>query len=271
MRVTVRCPAKVNLFLSVGPRDEVGYHPIRTIFQAIDLFDTLTIESANEDRLTCNWPDLPVSNTVAMAQNLLREFGDVPPLSVHLEKRIPSQAGLGGGSSDAAGLLRAINRFAPIPFSNEKLLEVACAVGADVPFFLVGGRAIGEGYGELLSALDDAPENWLVVVKPDVSISTAEAYRALDEDPFPWLGFPLDGTNHNDFERVMPRECEFWMKHLQFLGAKQVQLCGSGSAVFGIFVSKSAAETANHNLRSRPRIQSWVCRTMTRAESLSIE
>jgi 4-diphosphocytidyl-2-C-methyl-D-erythritol kinase len=270
MRVTIRCPAKVNLFLSVGPKDEIGYHPIRTVFQAIGLFDTLTIESAEGHRITSNWPELPENNTVCKASNLLSEFGDVPPLSIHLEKRIPGQAGLGGGSSDAAGFLRVINHFAPIPFSKEQLHEVARAVGADVPFFLLGGRAMGQGYGDKLTPLEDSAEKWMVIVKPDVSVSTPEAYLALDEEPFPWVDFPLESTSYNDFERVMPSECGFWIKHLELLGAKGAHLCGSGSAVFGMFNSKSGAETANHNLRSRQRIESWVCRTLTRAESLMV-
>src|SRR5256885_14356896 len=111
---SILCPAKINEFLSVGPRDERGYHPIRTIFQAISLFDELTITEAEEDSFACNI-DLPERNTLTKALSLVKEFVDVPPLAITLKKEIPTGAGLGGGSSDAAGLLRRINEFAKFP------------------------------------------------------------------------------------------------------------------------------------------------------------
>src|SRR5205823_4324849 len=105
---SILCPAKINEFLSVGPRDERGYHPIRTIFQAISVFDELTITGAEENSFTCNI-ELAERNTVTKALSLVKEFVDVPPLAITLKKVIPTGAGLGGGSSNAAGLLRSIN------------------------------------------------------------------------------------------------------------------------------------------------------------------
>jgi len=111
MVVRVQCPAKINEFLAVGPRDARGYHPIRTILQAVGLFDELTISDETEkDTFTCNW-DLPERNTITKAWTLGKELAPLPPLSVTLEKRIPIQGGLGGGSSDAAGFLLDVSHF----------------------------------------------------------------------------------------------------------------------------------------------------------------
>jgi 4-diphosphocytidyl-2-C-methyl-D-erythritol kinase len=270
--IIVTCPAKINTFLAVGAKDAASYHPIRTIFQTISLCDRLTVTPSDETRVTSNWDALPAENTVAKALRLLAEFGDVPPLSVHIEKSIPTESGLGGGSSDAAGVLRAINQLASHPFRRDVLCEVAAAVGADVPFFLVGGRAKGEGYGEQITPLEDVPTKWLVIAKPDVSCSTKAAYTALDERDFPFREFPNDLDElYNDFERVMPCECDDWSEHLMLLGAAKAQLTGSGSAMFGAFADESAAQHAKQDLDQRPGIRSWVARTLSRAESLSIE
>jgi len=269
VRVVVSCPAKINTFLAVGPPDATGYHPIRTIFQAISLCDTLTVSDESlepaavavrhEDKrltLTCDWEGLPEDNTIAKARRLLSEYGDLPHLWVHLEKRIPHESGLGGGSSDAAGLLRAASSFAMAPFAAIELHDVAIAVGADVPFFLVGGKARGEGYGEKLTPAPDDPERWLVVAKPDVGCSTAGAYQALDANPYPWRHFPEGDELYNDFERVMPCESDDWMEHLQLLGATGVGLSGSGSAVFGFFADQGSAERAHEDLSARRGVRS---------------
>lgn len=283
MRLSVPCPAKINLFLAVGPKDEAGYHPLRTIFQAVSLFDELTVadtplepETAVREivagglTLTTNWADLPESNTVTKAWRLLNEYVVPPPLWLHLEKRIPDQSGLGGGSSDAAGLLRAINRFLDARLEPRMLHDIAAAVGADVPFFLVGGRARAEGYGEKLTALDDAPTEHYLILKPDVSCSTKEAYAALDERPYPFRDFPENGELYNDFERVMPCESDDWMEHLQMLGAQGVLLSGSGSAVFGRFESEAAVDRALEDLNQRRGFRTWKARSLTRSESLEV-
>ena len=101
--MVVRCPAKVNLFLSVGGRDESGLHSLRTIYQAVGVYDELLVEEAGEESFECDWPQLPSDNTVTKALRLLRELVPLPPLRISLTKRIPAEAGLGGGSSDAAG------------------------------------------------------------------------------------------------------------------------------------------------------------------------
>lgn len=268
------CPAKVNPFLAVGPLDDRGYHPLRTIFQAISLFDELTVEpcEVSLQGITSDWSGLPERNTLSRTLELATEFVQLPPLRVHLAKKIPSEAGLGGGSSNAAALLRILARLSLGPLTPEVMFDIASAVGADVPFFLVGGRARAEGYGERLTPLPDLEERqWLVVLKPQVGCATGEAYARLDERPYPWRDFPASDELYNDFERVMPCDSDDWQERLLMHGAQDVLLCGSGSSIFGRFADKSAADLAAECVRAEGARHVWVCHTLTRSESLAIE
>lgn len=267
--MTVLCPAKVNLSLAVGPPDARGYHPLRTVFQAVGLFDELVINPSSHAAFSCDWPDMPSENTVTKAMRLTEELLGMLPVSVHLTKRIPAQAGLGGGSSDAAGYLRALPRLVQGAFPHDFVRDVALAVGADVPFFLVGGRAFGEGYGERLTPLPDEPRRWLVLAKPDgVGCDTPAAYRRLDAAPREWRTDPPEG--YNDFERVAPCESLDLIERLKSLGAETAMLCGSGSAVFGAFEEPSLAEGAASRLVNEGGSWVEVAPTLTRAESLVI-
>lgn len=269
MRLVVDCPAKVNLFLAVGPKDAIGYHPLRAIFQAIDLCDTLTIDDETaETAIQCDWSELPAENTLTKALRLLGEYVSVPPLKIEIAKRIPAQSGLGGGSSDAAGLLRSIGAFLSVPLRTRDLQDVALAVGADVPFFLVGGKAKAEGYGETLNPLPDCPPRFLVVARPDFDCPTPAAYAALDQQEYLWRDWPEEEELYNDFERVAPSVCKDLASQMVRLGADGSLLCGSGSAVFGLFRVEEVAQKAAARLKSRLVPQAWVARTLTRAESI---
>ncbi|HEY3782959.1 MAG TPA: 4-(cytidine 5'-diphospho)-2-C-methyl-D-erythritol kinase [Fimbriimonadaceae bacterium] len=263
MEVIVQCPAKINEFLLVGEQDSRGYHPIKTVFQAVGLFDELSISQSSADVFVSD-VDLPEDNTVVKAWNLLKEFVHMMPLEVVLKKRIPSMSGLGGGSSDAAGFLRGVRPFLYAQPQESDFMEVAKAVGADVPFFLVGGRARGEGYGETLTPLIDESNGWVVLAMPrGATCSTAEMYQRLDALPR-----SLDRLESgNDFEPVAPAECLDLIVTLKELGAKQGALTGSGSAVFGRFDSQSEAGEAANGLGEG--IWARVVRTLTREESLS--
>lgn len=273
MTFRVLCPAKINPFLAVGPVDERGYHPLRSIFQAISLSDELVVRDCepSEAGIFCDWEGLPQRNTVQKALDLAWEFVQLPPLRIELTKRIPSEAGLGGGSSDAAGLLRVLPRFSLGVLSPEIIRDIAQAVGADVPFFLTGGRARAEGYGERLTPLPDLVEReWYVVLKPEVGCATGEAYARLDANPYPWREFPEGDELYNDFERVMPCDSDDWQERLLTHGAKDVLLCGSGSSIFGRYVDEAAAERACERLRGEGAKHVWVCHSLTRLESLAI-
>jgi len=273
MRIRALCPAKVNLFLSVGPVDGRGYHPIRTVFQAVSLFDELVLEPSEDgrDRLVCDWEDLPEDNTVSRTLRLLREIAPMPPLRIEVRKRIPAQAGLGGGSSDAAGVLRCAPRFSRLPVPEKELFEVARAIGADVPFFLIGGRARAEGYGERLHPLPDPDQRPILVVLPSCRVSTAEAYRQLDRHPRALAPWPEGEIGPNDFEAVAPPDCAAAKTALLEAGAESALLCGSGSAVFGAFASKEARDQARRRLESaRPDWRLWPAEFQGRSASLQV-
>jgi 4-diphosphocytidyl-2-C-methyl-D-erythritol kinase len=266
--MTTECPAKINIFLAVGPPDRRGWHPLRTTFQAVSLSDTLSIKRADSDSLTVEGMDLPAENTLTKTLRLARELFEFPPLAIHLVKRIPAQSGLGGGSSDAAGLLRLLMRWAPEHVQPEDAALVARAVGADAPFFLMGGRAYAEGYGERLAPLPDLPPTPLVLAMPSEFCSTAEAYAKLDEHERPFRERPEgDWTAFNDFERTAPCGSLELIERLQVHGAFSAGLSGSGSAVFGAFESAERAEAAAEQVRSEGAAWSWSGRTLSRAES----
>jgi 4-diphosphocytidyl-2-C-methyl-D-erythritol kinase len=195
----------------------------------------------------------------------------MPPLAIRLTKRIPAQRGLGGGSSDAAGLLRAAGRLLGLPVPERALSEVARAIGADVPFFLVGGTAKGRGYGDLVTPLDDAPTMWLVVASPAGGCETAAAYRKLDAKPRVWRDFPDGCELHNDFESVAPEDSLRLKRRLIDAGALGALLCGSGSAVFGVFDSKEEADQAAEELNAEGIPFAASTRSLSRSESLVIE
>ena len=264
----VPCPAKLNLFLAVGLVDSRGYHPLRTVFQAISLYDTLEIEIAKKNEVICDDPSVPPENTVARTLRLLAEVINIPPLRVTIHKQIPAQSGLGGGSSDAAGLIRAAMKIANLPIPKPELFGLAQTIGADVPFFLHGGRAKAEGYGERLTALPDPQDEWYVVARPEVGCDTKAAFKRLDEKAYAWREFSSSDELYNDFERVAPCESLELIERLLVLGSRDAGLTGSGSAVFGRFSTQQEAETAKDKL---PSPQAWVARALSRAESLRFE
>ncbi|MDR3689566.1 MAG: 4-(cytidine 5'-diphospho)-2-C-methyl-D-erythritol kinase [Fimbriimonas sp.] len=272
MLLRVRCPAKVNLFLSVGPKDARNYHPLRTIFQAIELSDTLLIRDG-EDRhvVDCDDPEVPDDNTVTKALRLLSEVLPLPRLHVTIEKRIPAESGLGGGSSNAAGMIRAAQRIAGLTIPDGELKGIAEAIGMDVPFFLLGGQARAEGYGERLTALPDPEPVWLAVARPSVGCKTAQAYARLDAINRDWRPFSEEDVLYNDFERVAPTECTKFIEKMGELGARDAALTGSGSAVFGRFDSGDAAKTAAERLEDDCQARTWVTRYLGRSESLRID
>ncbi|QYK53011.1 MAG: 4-(cytidine 5'-diphospho)-2-C-methyl-D-erythritol kinase [Fimbriimonadaceae bacterium] len=266
------CPAKINSFLAVDPPDHSGYHPIRSIFRAISLADELSIQDSpsGKDEIICNWGDLPANNTLTKTLRFLRELLPIAPLRIELTKNIPNEAGLGGGSSDAAGLLRALGTVAPHFVTEQYQREVAFAVGADVTFFLTGGAAKAEGYGQFIEPLPD-PEIWhLLLVKPEAGISTPQAYKKLDSTERPHREFPTDLKElYNDFERVAPCICGEIAERLQVHGAKGALLSGSGSAVFGVFETEALAQQAEKHIKSEELGETYLARTLTREESLA--
>lgn len=257
--------AKFNPRLEVGPIDERGYHPLTTTFQTLSLHDKISAQIAAHDSIEFIDGNVPAENTVTKALRFAREVATFPPLAISVAKHIPSEAGLGGGSSDAAALLRLIRTIAPGMMRATDAHEIAQAVGADVAFFLVGGRADASGYGEVLTPLPDPPEEHYVLIMPaTVTCSTKEAYGRLDT--LNWQRGTGQEPNryYNDFERVAPCESLDLIERLQALGAEDAVLCGSGAAVLGRFQSEAEA------LDAAAQVDGWPVRSVPREESLRV-
>jgi 4-diphosphocytidyl-2-C-methyl-D-erythritol kinase len=265
---SIQCPAKINSFLSVGPPDAKGWHPLRTIFEAISLYDVLTIHFGHkEPGIFCDWPGFPAENTLSKTLRLVSESVALPPMRIELEKNIPAQSGLGGGSSDAAGLLKLIHKIFPEALPDYFLKEVALSVGADVPFFLVGGRAKAEGYGEILTPLEDLPNEWAIVVQPRERVSTPDAFKLLDSIDREWHDFDAADAGINHFELAAPPVCHEIKAELKAAGAEFSLLTGSGSAVFGLFGQdeEAAIEAFAQFFGRYPFV--WMGKTLTREQS----
>ncbi len=262
----VRCPAKINTFLAVGPPDERGWHPLRTTFQEIDLADTLSVEMADENSVSFSTKGIPETNTVTRMRDLLRQSVEVPPLRIHVEKRIPPESGLGGGSSDAGGLMKAILALTNTEMAAEAMRETALKIGADVPFFLVGYRAQAEGYGERIEPLPDLPRCELVLARPNEGCPTGEMFRKLDVSSRPFRNFPETDELYNDFERVAPCASLDLIERLLVHGARDAGLTGSGSVVFGRFDDPRSADRAAIAMEKEAP---WVHRghTITRSDA----
>jgi 4-diphosphocytidyl-2-C-methyl-D-erythritol kinase len=286
---SVRVPAyaKVNLRLDVLGRRADGYHELRTIFQAISLHDTLVLESKREPGIDLRIAGNPQlagepgrDNLVYRAiEELGREIKFQQGVRAVLTKRIPVGRGLGGGSSDAAAALLGILRLSRKRVAPERLLEIASKLGADVPFFLQGGRALGIGRGDEIYPLPDQKRREVLVISPhDIAVPTKDAYRWLAEQltnedgPSKLMRFcalcwsPQGGALSNDFEAAVfpryPRLAEI-KRELLRQGAAEASLAGSGSAVFGVYQHPAKARRA---ARAFPKDQVFLCSTLSRAE-----
>ncbi|HEY2963529.1 MAG TPA: 4-(cytidine 5'-diphospho)-2-C-methyl-D-erythritol kinase [Pyrinomonadaceae bacterium] len=279
--------AKINWTLRVLGKRRDGYHEIATVLQSISLFDELSFElrEDNEIRLTCDDAAIPVddSNLVVRAARVLSSTHGV---DIRLTKRIPAKAGLGGGSSNAAITLLALNRLWRLGFGEGELRRVGSRLGADVPFFFEGGTAVATGTGTRVEAARDFHRQYLIVITPNAAVSTATAYASLNapslttSDPVSILSSsftePFSGDSsqwplHNDFEGVIFEiEPEIRRAKLALLdaGARGALLAGSGSSVFGIFTDEAVRDQALDNLRCEAGWRVFACHTLSRSEYL---
>jgi 4-diphosphocytidyl-2-C-methyl-D-erythritol kinase len=269
-RARLRALAKINLDLRVlYPRPD-RYHELRTIFQTISLADTIDVEFARARRTSIELHgdlEIPDNLVVKAAELALGAMRVAARVEFRLRKRIPMGAGLGGGSSDAAAVLLALPALAGRRLELSRLLELATELGSDVPFFLLGGAAVGIGRGTELYPLPDSPPRRGLLVAPQVHVSTAAAYRALaprltTESPqnkivsfqsqvWTKLGDKVAAGGVNDFETVVFKQfpqlasCK---RRLVRLGAEPVLMTGSGSALFGFFRTREQIHRAANSL-----------------------
>jgi 4-diphosphocytidyl-2-C-methyl-D-erythritol kinase len=262
-----RAHAKINLDLRVlGTRPD-GFHELRTVFQTLSLHDTVRcVERPGPLSLECHTAGVPVDRTNLVwraAQALwrsLRRPGDVHGVAIELTKRIPLQAGLGGGSADAAAALVALAHLWRIPVRATQLTDVAATLGSDVPFFLSGGTALGLGRGEEVYPLADLPRHWIILLIPGFGVSSADAYRWYDSErdlprgsagrepqyvPGPWPSRAAQMIN--DLEAPIARhhpEIDQMKVALRRAGALAASMTGSGSTVFGLFQQRRDAAAA---------------------------
>ncbi len=279
--IKIKASAKINLTLDITGKRDDGYHLIESIFQSIGIFDTLTVTKKTADiTITCDDPDVPCDkrNIVYKAAEAFFRYTEIDGgVSIHIKKHIPSQAGLGGGSSDGAGVLYALNRLYNTKMPITELAEIGSKISADTSFFIYGGTAFVSGIGEKICAIRSIPPINLVIAKGTAGISTPEAYQKIDslENPkHPKTKKLANAINdgkllkncklcENMFEYVTENRDVFDIKkHMLDFGAKVSIMSGSGSAVFGIFENKDDAVKCAENLKKYYRYAEY-CTAVT--------
>lgn len=272
MEIKVKAPAKINLSLEVLGKRPDGYHEIATVMQAVDLYDTVTLTQNDSGKVTisCNYEGVPCDDSNICAKAAYRFFDycrlDVQGVHIDIDKTIPTQAGLAGGSSDGAAVIMGLNAMFNTMLKPAELCAIGERVGADVPFCIEGGTKLCTGIGATLKKLPSFHCSDIVICKPDtVSVSTAEAYRRVDAlPPHPSYTdemvkalysrdmFMISTTIFNDFELALqiPEVNEIKRVMLD-CKARGAGMSGSGSAVFAVFTSSGRAKKCYERLKEQ--------------------
>ncbi len=269
MKISIKAAAKINLLLDLTAVLENGYHSIYTVMQSVGIFDTITVETNDSGKisLTCSDKAMPTDNknTAWKAAERFFEYIEKPVqgVNIHIDKVIPSQAGMAGGSSDAAAVIKALDILFDTSLTDDDLFRIGEKVGADVPFCITGGTKLCLNKGEVMAKLPDLPECYIVVAKPDQGVSTKEAYDNFDASD--WIrhpdneGFLFAATQKNFdvmckkaanvFEQVVEVSDRVKIKAImRNNNAKLAMMTGSGAAVFGIFKNKEDADRCYNEL-----------------------
>jgi len=290
--IEVAAPGKVNLILRVLDRRPDGYHNLWSVMHTFEFADTVVVELNGRSgiRLTCEGADLPTDSAnlaYRAAERVLARVRRRKGLRLHVRKRLPVSAGLGGGSSDAAATIQALAALLDTGWSRSEMAQLGQEVGSDVPFFFYGPTALVEGRGEQVTPLQLEAERWLLLVNPGVAISTPWAYERLAAVRAGQVGripgrLPRLAADHgvegpqlvkwhdllplieNDFAPVMEREYPVLREIRELLltrGAQTAMLAGSGATVFGVFGDERSARIAAEGLDRRSGWKAWVTRT----------
>lgn len=278
MKLTELAPAKLNLTLEVGEKRSDGYHEVQSVMSCAALYDEVTLESGTSGgiSMTCDCPGLPLDDTnlCLRAAKLFFKKTGIPCDGLHIDltKRIPMQSGLGGGSADAAAVLRGLRKLYRPEMMIKDLERMAAELGSDVPFCVRSVTAMVRGRGEQLLKLPKLPLCWFVICKPAFSFSTAEMYAKLDEkepvSSIDTLGLikaleyqdmqEISDRLGNCFEGVLEESSEIFAikNRLLALGARNACMSGSGSAVYGLFTQEDEAKAAAAELQ-KAYPQTW--------------
>ena len=279
--------AKINLFLNIEGRRDDGYHELCTAFQTVSLHDSLTfsLSTDNSIHVTCDDPSIPVDerNLIYRAASMLKkEYNVAQGANIHLVKRIPSPGGLGGGSSDAAITLIGLIKLWAINTDIAALKYLCSSLGSDVPFFLYGGTALGTGRGTEITPLTDFTGDKMIIVTPDVNVSTADAYSLLSLPPL-----TKEDSNrilkicHNEAERLLSAQSElrndfeevvFQLKpelarvkdSLLALNALNARMSGSGASFFASFADEAGRQSALAPLKRETNWRVFAVKTVSR-------
>lgn len=261
---------KINLGLDVLRRRPDGYHEVKMIMQMVDIYDTLTFEKREDNQivLSANREDIPCdeSNLIYKAAKLLFDYKQVSyGVNIHLEKRIPVAAGMAGGSTDAAAAFTGVNELFELGVSQKELMELAVKVGADVPYCILGGCALSEGIGEVLTPLPNPPYCEMVIAKPDINVSTKYVYENLNlpelkkHPDIDGIKAAIEAGNlegvierlENVLESVTVKKygiIQDIKDEMISLGASNAIMSGSGPTVFGFFDTREEAEAAKEKI-----------------------
>ncbi len=272
MEVKVKAPAKINLSLDVLRRRADGYHDVSMVMQAVSLYDYVTVETLDtkEIEIFCDYPDVPC-NKKNIAYKCAEAFfkytkTENTGIKITIEKNIPAQAGLAGGSADGAAVIVALNKLFSTYLKEDELCEIGSKIGADIPFCILGGTKLASGTGTTLKKMINMPKCNIVICKPDFSVSTAEAYARIDKA----------GLSHPEFTAEMVKAIyarDIWMVTTSMLNDFEIALnldgineikkimlknkalgscmSGSGSAVFGVFNNIKKAEKCMEKLKEK--------------------
>lgn len=260
---------KINLFLDIKGKKQNGYHLIKTVMQSIDLHDEIFLESIEKNQIVieCSNQDIPANekNTCYKAAAIIKENYHISAgVIIKINKTIPAEAGLAGGSSNSAAVIKGLNILWNLNLKEDEMLDICLKVGADVPFCLMGGTYLAEGIGEKLTKLNDFIWNYILLVKPNFSMSTAFVYNNLSEEYYNLYDGNkiLNYINLGDFNKTANSTCNTLEKvvekfHPEINDIKEIMIqngaltslmTGSGSAVFGFFLNKESIERAYKNI-----------------------
>jgi len=282
--VLVKAYAKINLILDVLGKREDGYHEVEMVMQAVSLFDLLTIKASKGIKVTSDHPQVPSDErnlAYQAAKLLIDKYPYVPGVEINIKKNIPVEAGLAGGSTDAAGVILGMNRLFNLDMEQAEMLRMGALIGSDVPFCILGPTALATGRGEIIEEAPPCPLLWVVLVKPPLGVKTAEVYRnlniseiishanikryleALKTNDIPYLLKNTANVLEYSTFKLYPEVREL-KNGLKNMGAKSILMSGSGPTVFALSECQAEAQNLADKLERETNYHVWLTHTLSK-------